>query len=77
MREDARRWETDTGTEAVERSAVMTVLNVAGPGNRAPPPAVHRCIGVGSRIALASLASRFIIGPRTETGGKEDAIAFY
>ena len=61
MREDARRWETDTGTEAVERSAVMTVLNVAGPGNRAPPRTVHTCIRVGSRIALASLASRFIL----------------
>jgi len=76
MREDARRWETDTGTEAVERSAVMTVLN-AGTGNSsAIPHRARRCI-VGSHVALASLASRFIIGPRTETGGKEDAIAFY
>jgi len=60
MREDARRWETDMGTEAVERSAVMTVLNAGTGKSSAIPHRARRCI-VGSHVALASLASRFIL----------------
>ena len=61
MREDARRWETDMGTEAVERSAVMTVLYVGTGNSSAIPHRARLCISVGSPVALASLASRFIL----------------
>ena len=47
--------------EKVERSAVMTVLKVAGPGNRAPPRTVHSVESDWGLITLASLASRTII----------------
>jgi len=40
-----------------ERSAVMSVLNVAGPGNRAPPRIVHSVESDSGVVALASLAS--------------------
>jgi hypothetical protein len=57
----ARPRGNENGNGNGERSAVMSVLNVAGPGNRAPPrivPSVESDSGV---VTLASLASLSIL----------------